>query len=78
MALSAVVVMAAYLMPVPGLDREIIFYNPYPALTAPRFDPFIGAATLALLGPALLALHPQSSARTARSGAGTAKLKAEG
>ena len=77
MALSAVVVMAAYLMPVPGLNREIIFYNPYPALTAPRFDPFIGAATLALLGPALLALRPQSSAISARSGAGTAKLKAD-
>lgn len=51
--LSAAVVMAAFLLPIPGLDRGSLSYYPYPKLSLPRFDPLIGVAILGLLGPTL-------------------------
>jgi energy-coupling factor transport system permease protein len=52
--LSAAVSAAAFLVHVPGLNRESIFFYPYPALTWPGFDVVIGIAILGLLTPALL------------------------
>ena len=51
--LGVIVVMTPFLLPVPELDRQSLFYYPYPALSPPRFDPLIGVAILGLLGPAL-------------------------
>jgi energy-coupling factor transport system permease protein len=48
--MSACVVLAVFALP--GLNRTSLVYYPYPKLSPPDFDPFIGAATLGLLGPA--------------------------
>lgn len=50
-AASALLAMAAYLLPV--FERSTIFYYPYPALSWPAFDWRIGLATLGLVAPAL-------------------------
>lgn len=55
--LSAVLVVAAFLVPWPGLARSSIFYYPYPTLSLPGFDWWLGLATLGLLGPAWLLLQ---------------------
>jgi energy-coupling factor transport system permease protein len=47
--LSAALVLAILILP--GLNRSALFYYPYPALSAPDFDPWLGLATLGLLGP---------------------------
>lgn len=51
--LTAFVVMSVYLLPIPGLNRSSLLYNPYPALEIPEFNLWIGAMTLGLLSPAL-------------------------
>lgn len=56
MIYCAVVVVAVFLIPLPGLDRASIFYYPYPRLTVPGFSVPIGLASLGLLGPLLLRL----------------------
>jgi energy-coupling factor transport system permease protein len=56
--LGAAVAVAPFLLPLPGLGRESIFYYPYPALTLPGFDPIIGIAILGLAVPALLSRKP--------------------
>jgi energy-coupling factor transport system permease protein len=50
--MGAVVVLAGFLLP--GLDRAALFYNPYPLLSLPKFDPVLAAATLGLLVPAFV------------------------
>ncbi len=35
-------------------QREVLYYSPYPGLTLPSFDPFIGLALLGLLVPAIV------------------------
>jgi energy-coupling factor transport system permease protein len=50
--LGAIVVLAGFLLP--GLDRTALFYNPYPLLSLPEFDPVLAAAMLGLLVPALV------------------------
>jgi energy-coupling factor transport system permease protein len=52
--LSAATPAAAFLIRVPGLNRESVFFYPYPALTWPGFDVVIGMAILGLLSPVLL------------------------
>jgi energy-coupling factor transport system permease protein len=37
-----------------GIDRTALSYYPYPALSLPRFDPFLGMVTLCLLVPAFV------------------------
>jgi energy-coupling factor transport system permease protein len=49
---GAAVVLAAFVAP--GLDRSALFYQPYPALQMPPFDPLVGLATLGLLVPAFV------------------------
>jgi len=51
--LGATVATAAFLLPVPGLDRASLSYYPYPRLSLPPFDPLVGVAILGLLAPAL-------------------------
>ena len=52
--LGAVLAAAPFLLGVPGLDRQSIFYYPYPVLRAPGFNPLVGAAILGLLVPWLI------------------------
>lgn len=47
--LSAGVVLVAFALP--GLNRTALSYYPYPALSVPDFEPWLGLATLGLLGP---------------------------
>lgn len=44
----------------PGLNRLTLFYDPYPALTLPLFDPWIGLCILGLAAPALLLAHDRN------------------
>jgi energy-coupling factor transport system permease protein len=46
--------LALVLLPLPLLDRASLYYSPYPGLTLPTFDPFIGLALLGLLMPAVV------------------------
>ncbi len=69
-ALCAGLTAAAFLLPLPGLERASIFYYPYPTLLLPEFNPLIGAATAGLLGPIVptlrtLRLRPSSPERLA-------------
>ena len=49
--IGSMVVLSAYLLPIPWIDQSTLYYNPYPILSIPGFDPLIGAATTGLLIP---------------------------
>lgn len=49
--LGTTIVLAAFLLPLQGLDRSTLPYEPYPALSLPGFDPLIGVAILGLIVP---------------------------
>ena len=49
--IGSMVVLSAYLLPIPLIDQSTLHYNPYPILSLPDFDPLIGAATMGLLIP---------------------------
>jgi energy-coupling factor transport system permease protein len=51
--------LAALLLPWPG--RQSLFYTPYPALSAPPFEPLLALALLGLLAPLLLHVRPGAS-----------------
>jgi energy-coupling factor transport system permease protein len=46
--------LAVVLLPLPLADRGTLVYSPYPSLTLPVFDPFVGMGLLGLLVPAAL------------------------
>ncbi len=48
---AALIVSAVALIPIPGIERLSLAYYPYPALSAPAFNPIIGLATAGLLVP---------------------------
>jgi energy-coupling factor transport system permease protein len=50
--IGAAVALIAFNMPLPGIDRAVLAYYPYPLLHLPRFDPVLGFATLGLAWPA--------------------------
>ncbi len=52
----AVGVMASCLLPVPGLDKQTLYYEPYPSLSLPPFSPLLGIAMLLLIVPGFLVL----------------------
>jgi energy-coupling factor transport system permease protein len=52
----AVGVLGVYLLPIPGVSRQTLYYEPYPTLTLPAFSPLIGLAMLGLLIPGLVVL----------------------
>jgi energy-coupling factor transport system permease protein len=51
---GALVTASAFLLPLPGLDRNSLFYYPYPSLRAPQFSLWIGISTWGLLMPAFV------------------------
>jgi energy-coupling factor transport system permease protein len=53
---GATVTAAAFLLPLPWLDRSSILYSPYPALSLPSFSLALGMATWGLLAPAVVLL----------------------
>jgi energy-coupling factor transport system permease protein len=50
----AIFMLAICLLPVSGLNRESLYYEPYPTLTMPPFSPLLGVAMLGLVFPGLL------------------------
>lgn len=46
--------LGVFLLPLPLIDRNTLYYSPYPRLKVPRFDPFIGLGLLGLLVPAMI------------------------
>ena len=50
-------ILALFLLPIPGLSRESLYYDPYPKLTLPAFNPILGMAMLGLLTPGIFALY---------------------
>jgi energy-coupling factor transport system permease protein len=50
-ALGCGVALAVVFLPLPGIDRTSLSYVPYPRLTLPAFDPWIGIGLLGLLVP---------------------------
>jgi energy-coupling factor transport system permease protein len=55
-AAAALVVLAVFLLPLPGIDRSSLAWSPYPALAIPPLAPLPALATWGLLAPALLLL----------------------
>ncbi len=49
--IGALLAIAPFVIPLPALDRTSIFYYPYPRLTAPEFNLWLGLATWGLLVP---------------------------
>ena len=50
--LGSAFALAVFLLPLPGIGRDTFYYAPYPRLTLPGFDPWVGIAVLGLLVPA--------------------------
>ena len=60
--------LAVVLLPLPLTDRGTLYYSPYPGLTLPAFDPFIGLGLLGLLVPAVVSAgDPASRAQSLQS-----------
>ena len=50
-------ILVVFLLPIPGINRESLYYDPYPELTMPSFDSMLGLAILGLLTPGLFVLN---------------------
>jgi energy-coupling factor transport system permease protein len=53
----AIIVLSICLLPIPGLSRQTLYYEPYPTLSLPPFSPWLGLAMLGLLIPGLMVLY---------------------
>lgn len=52
--IAIAVTLAAWFLPLPGIDGAALAYNVYPRISLPRFDPVLGFATLGLAWPVLV------------------------
>jgi energy-coupling factor transport system permease protein len=52
-----VCILAIFLLPIVGINRESLYFEPYPLLVLPKFDPLLGLVTFGLLTPGLFALN---------------------
>jgi len=52
----AIGVTALCVLPLPGLDKQTLYYEPYPSLSLPPFTPWLGIAMLLLIVPGFLVL----------------------
>jgi energy-coupling factor transport system permease protein len=57
---GAIVVLAVFLTLVPGIDRKVLYYMPYPLATLPLFHVGVGAAVMGVLGPVLVGMWRES------------------
>jgi energy-coupling factor transport system permease protein len=57
--LGVILFLAFFTLELPGIDHQVLSYNPYPQITLPVFDPLIGLATLGLLFPGLISFLSQ-------------------
>jgi len=53
------VTLAVILLPLPLVNGETLYYSPYPSVTLPVFDPFVGLGLLGLLVPAVVSAAGQ-------------------
>ncbi|MBN2148678.1 MAG: hypothetical protein JW726_14925 [Anaerolineales bacterium] len=53
-SMGALLVIALFLLPVSALAQHSLAYSPYPLLSLPQFDPWLGVGILALLFPAMV------------------------
>ncbi len=53
-ALGCAATLAVLILPLPLVNRETLYYSPYPRLALPLFDPGFGLGLLGLLVPALV------------------------
>ncbi len=49
-------ILAVCILPVPGISHDTLYYDPYPTLTLPPFNPLLGMVILGLILPGLLVL----------------------
>ncbi len=56
--------LAVVLLPLPWIDRATLYYAPYPRLTLPPFDPFVGLGLLGMLAPAMVSGDRASRAQS--------------
>jgi energy-coupling factor transport system permease protein len=52
----SLVILVICILPIPGINNAVLYYDPYPTLKPPLFDPLIGLAILGLLVPGILRL----------------------
>ncbi len=55
--ISALTVLAVFVLPVKGIGTQALYYEPYPALSLPPFNPLLGLILLFLLAPGILIAH---------------------
>jgi energy-coupling factor transport system permease protein len=54
-------ILTIFLLPIPGINHESLYYDPYPKLTIPSFNPMFGLAMLGLLTPGLFVLNRKTA-----------------
>ncbi len=59
-------ILALCVLPIPWVNQATLYYDPYPVLTFPLFDPLLGLAMLGLLIPGVLNLINLQPTRKAR------------
>ncbi len=62
LAISLVVLLAC-LLPLAGLDGQVLGYEPYPALSLPPFSPLLGIIMLGLLAPGFMSVKMRAETR---------------
>lgn len=55
--LSAIIALGAAILPIPFIDRSSLSYSPYPGLSVPAFDIFIGIGLALLALPLIIGLN---------------------
>jgi energy-coupling factor transport system permease protein len=58
------ILMAIILLPVPGLSHASLYYEAYPRLTLPSFNPVLGLVLLGLLIPGLWVINRHADSKT--------------
>ncbi len=64
----ALLVLLACVLPLAGLDGQVLGYEPYPALSLPPFSPLLGMIMLGLLTPGFLSIKTRSATTLSTDG----------
>lgn len=59
---GSLLALVAVVVPLPFVETATTYYSPYPSLTLPSFDPWIGLLLLGLLGPVAASLRAADAA----------------